>query len=113
LKRTAQALWLLMVQARDGSVWLTKRPNTGIWAGLYCPPVFESREALDAAAGSRASLTDDEPFVHVLTHKDLHLHPVRATFAKSGLRDATGNWFTSEQWPQLGLPAPIRKLLAG
>jgi A/G-specific adenine glycosylase len=111
LKRSAQALWLLMAQARDGSVWLAKRPNTGIWAGLYCPPVFESREALDAAAGSRVSLTDDEPFTHVLTHKDLHLHPVRATFAKSRLNDATGSWFASDEWPHLGLPAPVRKLL--
>jgi hypothetical protein len=24
-----------------------------------------------------------------------------------------GAWFGAAQWPQLGLPAPVRKLLAG
>ena len=38
LKRSAQSLWLLRAQTRDGAVWLQKRPSPGIWAGLYCLP---------------------------------------------------------------------------
>ena len=48
LKRSAESLWLLHAQGPDGSVWLQKRPTPGVWAGLYCLPVFPSREALAA-----------------------------------------------------------------
>jgi A/G-specific adenine glycosylase len=115
LKRSALALWLLRARTADGSVWLVKRPPTGIWAGLYCLPVFESRDALQAAVSGRgrAELVDEAPFVHVLTHKDLHLHPVGARISITSMRDAQGAWFASGEWPQLGLPAPIRRLLAG
>jgi A/G-specific adenine glycosylase len=113
LKRTAQALWLLRAQAADGSVWLEKRPPAGIWGGLHCLPVFDSREALQAAvpARTRARLRDEAPFLHVLTHKDLHLHPVAAQVPQASMRNAEGAWFASDEWAQLGLPAPIRRLL--
>lgn len=113
LRRTAQSLWML--QADDGAdrVWLEKRPARGIWAGLYSLPVFDSREALLAALSpaERASVVDAPAFLHVLTHKDLHLHPVRIASEGRSLGD-TGAWFAAETWTALGLPAPVRKLLA-
>jgi A/G-specific adenine glycosylase len=55
----------------------------------------------------------------VLTHKDLHLSPWVAGFThgqampKATSPDAAaGAWFGPLAWPDLGLPAPIRKLLA-
>ncbi|HZY19938.1 MAG TPA: A/G-specific adenine glycosylase [Ramlibacter sp.] len=113
LKRSSQSLWLLRAQADDGSVWLEKRPVPGVWAGLYCLPLFDSREALEAAvpAADRAALLDEAAFLHVLTHKDLHLHPVRAQFAADGWSRAEGGWFAPAQWPSLGLPTPVRRLL--
>ena len=67
-----------------------------------------------------------KPFKHVLTHKDMHLSPVLAGFsAKQEMPSAPasasiasepevhGAWFAPGDWPGLGLPAPIRKLLAG
>ena len=115
LKRSAQSLWLLRAQAHDGSIWLEKRPIPGVWGGLYCLPVFETRAALEAALPVRArpGLKNDKPFVHVLTHKDLHLHPVGVRLGAASLPRFDGAWFAAGQWPELGLPAPIRKLLAG
>ncbi len=112
LKRTAQSLWLLRAHGVDGSVWLEKRPATGIWAGLYCFPAFESRDELQASlpAPAHPALEDAPAFLHVLTHKDLHLHPVGARL-KDPLLGREGAWFAQEQWRGLGLPAPIRKLL--
>ena len=64
-------------------------------------------------------------FVHVLTHKDLHLHPVivgfpaahdmpsRSAATAASEPTSAGAWFAPHEWPRLGLPAPIRKLLAG
>jgi A/G-specific adenine glycosylase len=114
LKRTAQSLWLLRAQAEDGSVWLHKRPAPGVWAGLYCLPLFDSREALEDALppAARGALREQAPFVHVLTHKDLHLHPVEAPLVARDWQAGEGGWFSPAQWPALGLPAPVRKLLA-
>ena len=114
LKRSAQSLWLLHARTNDGAVWLEKRPTPGVWAGLYCLPLFDSREALaEALPTSAREMAHDAPaFVHVLTHKDLHLHPVQASVSRRALRREEGGWFTPQQWPDLGLPAPVRKLLA-
>ena len=40
LKRSVEHLSLLWAQKPDGSVWLERRPETGVWGGLYCLPVF-------------------------------------------------------------------------
>jgi A/G-specific adenine glycosylase len=113
LKRSAQSLWLLLARSRNGSIWLEKRPPSGIWGGLYCPPVFESRDALAAALplAARRALREEAPFVHVLTHKDLHLHPITAALPKAALGAAAGTWFDRVECLALGLPAPVRKLI--
>ena len=121
LKRSAQSISLLWAQRPDGSVWLEKRPATGIWSGLYCLPVFDSDDAFksllpESLVGRIEALP---AFVHVLTHKDLYLSPWIAGFQAdqpmpesmvSESRPAA--WFSPQAWPVLGLPAPIRKLLS-
>jgi A/G-specific adenine glycosylase len=116
LKRSSEQLWLLQAVTRKGDVWLMQRPQTGVWAGLYCLPVFESYEALRAALPAKhyAQLQDGEVFKHVLTHKDLHIHPVQLrlpTSVKLGAAMGEGQWVAEADWPALGLPAPVRKLL--
>jgi A/G-specific adenine glycosylase len=112
-KRGAESLWLLHAQAGDGSVWLQKRPTPGVWAGLYCLPVFGSRDALEAVLPQpvRSDLRDVVPFMHVLTHKDLHLHPVQAVLPAGWSAQEEGAWFGPREWPALGLPAPVRRFL--
>jgi A/G-specific adenine glycosylase len=113
LKRSAQSLWLLWAQTREGQVWLLKRPPKGVWASLYCLPVFDSREALEdvVPARYRNALNDAPAFLHVLTHKDLHLHPVCVTLPAHARACGEGDWIAADAWPPLGLPSPIRKLL--
>ena len=113
LKRSAQALWLLWARTEDASVWLSRRPTPGVWAGLYCFPLFDSRQALETAitGGAHAALHDLPPFTHVLTHKDLHLHPVQIQVETTEVIGSPGAWIAAHQWPHLGLPAPVRKLL--
>ena len=113
LKRSSQMIWLLWAQTTDSSVWLTKRPIPGVWGGLYCFPLFDSRETLEESVPPdlRPALEDQPSISHVLTHKDLYLHPVRLTMNSQDLADFAGIWAATDQWPDLGLPAPIRKLL--
>lgn len=114
LKRSAQSIWLLWAQTRDGAVWLGKRPDQGVWAGLYCLPWFDSRGDLQAAvpAGFHPDLRDEPAFKHVLTHKDLYLHPVKVHLPRSAMAGKDGSWTNDDEWPDLGLPAPVRKLLS-
>ncbi len=116
LKRSSEQLWLLQAQTTKDDVWLMQRPQTGVWAGLYCLPVFESFEVLQSAlpAKYRAQLQEGGVFKHVLTHKDLHMHPVQLTLPSpvkllAGMGE--GQWVAKADWPALGLPAPVRKLL--
>jgi A/G-specific adenine glycosylase len=114
LRRSAQSLWMLKARDGQGRVWLEKRPSRGIWAGLYCLPVYESRSSLmeGLAPDARGTAHDGGAFVHVLTHKDLHLHPVSVHCAAEQSPTESGHWFEAGEWPALGLPAPVRKLLA-
>jgi A/G-specific adenine glycosylase len=113
LKRTAQTIWMLWAVADDGALWLGQRPTPGVWAGLYCFALFDDRASLQAVLppALQSSLQDDPVVKHVLTHKDLYLHPVRVTLQRCSQPGVDGAWFGANQWPQLGLPAPIRKLL--
>lgn len=122
LKRSVQMLGLLWARRPDGSVWLERRPDQGIWGGLYCLPVFGTEDAildsLPERLKRRAAVLG--PVKHVLTHKDLQLYPVVVQFSPTDRMPVgravptapkTGGWFAVNEWPALGLPAPIRKLL--
>lgn len=119
LKRSTQAIWLLWAQTADGAVWLDKRPTPGVWAGLHCLPLFESEDALKGALkeavplSSHAALRALPVITHVLTHKDLYLHVWRLDLADPCAVWDAGRWVLGSDWPALGLPAPIRKLLQG
>ncbi|QNP48035.1 A/G-specific adenine glycosylase [Diaphorobacter aerolatus] len=116
LKRSAHSWWLLLARDEAGRLWLERRPQTGIWAGLYCPPVFDERALLEHAAGSAAQLVDLPVVTHVLTHRDLYLHPVVAEASarppRVGEAVEGAGFFAPSAWADLGLPAPVRKLLA-
>ncbi len=75
IRRSSESWWLLLLRDPLGRIALHRRLSRGIWAGLYCPPVFtDESAALASLPAGAALLRADAPFVHVLTHKDLHLH---------------------------------------
>jgi A/G-specific adenine glycosylase len=114
LKRSSATLWLLWAQRADGAVWLSQRPTPGVWAGLYCLPAFATDAALldSLPARARGCVQFEPTFTHVLTHRDLFLHPVKVMLPDSTSPAGEGAWHALEQALRLGLPAPVRKLLA-
>jgi A/G-specific adenine glycosylase len=112
-----QATLLLVTNAR-GEVLLEQRPPSGIWGGLWTLP-----EAQDGAAAQwcrRRGLTlQDETAWPTLRHTFSHFHldisplHVRVDEAGSAVMEAGGAvWYKTELCDQLGLPAPIKRLLA-
>jgi A/G-specific adenine glycosylase len=112
LKRSSATLWLLWAVNGQGQVWLQKRPQKGIWAGLFSLPVLDSEAELLAAWPQGRDAVYVEPWKHVLTHRDLHLHPVRLSGQGQHPPACEGQWVDASAWPGLGLPAPIRQLLS-
>ena len=111
LKRSSATLWLLWAVNGQGQIWLQKRPDQGIWAGLFSLPVFDSEVDLLAAWEQGADPQYIAPWKHVLTHRDLHLHPVRMLGSVLSAPSCPGQWVDADAWPLMGLPAPIRTLL--
>ncbi len=120
LKRgVREHVWLWL--AWRGSVWLVKRPDRGVWAGLWSLPELPSRDALQAATLDWPGRAEWLPsFVHTLTHLDWTLHPVRWTVPASAIEAQVeactaafpeGRWFSADDALAAGLPAPLRKLL--
>jgi A/G-specific adenine glycosylase len=117
LKRGRRQHALLWLQ-RAGKLWLTQRPQTGVWAGLWSLPEFDASEALQAATAGWPGSGEWLPTIeHTLTHFDWTLHPLRWTLPVRGTADfvdaalAPGRWVTLEQALQLGLAAPVRRLI--
>lgn len=114
LKRGARENALLLLQ-RGPEVWLQQRPATGVWAGLWTPPLFESSTAIEETTvrwpGQGAWLPTLQ---HALTHFDWTLHPLHWRWparSKAAVPLAEGRWFTLPDALALGLPAPVRRLL--
>lgn len=119
VKRRHESWWLLLLRGASAAggerLWLVRRPSTGIWAGLYCPPVFDSEAALIDALPTpwRDSLRELEPVAHSLTHRELRLHPRLLVLDVPGPGPAglEGGWIDAEALHSHGLPAPVRVLL--
>jgi len=123
LERKIVTLALLLAGDGAGRVWLAPQTLSedilgGIWQGLYTLPVFENQDALLAAlpAAARRRVHWRAPIRHVLTHRVLDLRVARVDWPdKMGQTMPApaleGRWFAPQEWPALGLPAPIARLL--
>jgi len=118
LKRRHESWWLLLLRQTgpDGltRLWLERRPVPGIWAGLFCPPVFESEAALVASLplAVQAELQALQPVAHSLTHRELRLHPVLIEAGEAPPpQGSRGQWVQASALQAHGLPAPVRLML--
>lgn len=76
-------------------IWLTQRPDSGIWGGLWTPPITE----LDAPPVEAPS------HIHQLTHRRLHLYAYQCESEPVG----AGRWVPSIEG--YALPTGIHRLL--
>lgn len=111
---------MLIVRDANGRVLLERRPPTGVWARLWSLPETEDADAAQAHLLRRHDVHADparalDGFVHTFSHYHLQITPLLLDGAGPAKavadRDDSG-WFTTAELGSLGLPAPVRKLLA-
>lgn len=128
--------WLLIQASQNQEICLTQRPQKGIWGGLWSLPEFESLLACEQYLESQGTPADTliewDSFRHTFSHYHLDIHPIYVkTNAKTQLNVAeTQKKYTAQarelemsampsDWyslaslldNQVGLPAPVTKLL--
>ena len=114
-RRHHALLWL----ERGDRLWLTQRPANGVWAALWSLPEYDSAEALQALTAAWPGQGEWLPKIeHALTHFDWTLQPLRWGLpSKSGVSAVEANlppgrWVTRDEALAMGIPAPVRRLLA-
>jgi A/G-specific adenine glycosylase len=121
LKRSRRSHALLWLQRHD-QVYLVQRAAKGVWAGLWSLPEFDSVQALTEASTAWPGQGEWlQPIQHVLTHFDWTLTPLNWHLSdaahEAGTDDAAlpglppGRWVPLTEALNLGLPAPVRRLL--
>lgn len=104
----------------ENRVLLQKRTGPGVWNGLWSLPEAPDADALETFTQRHLSTQDDAQalpaFEHVFSHYRLSIHPHRHDRVKERPHVADNapelRWAAPVEWPDIGLPAPVRKLLS-
>ncbi len=110
-----RAVFLILMHGND--ILLEKRPSSGIWGGLWCPPQFDDEvgakgwfmlHGMDASEGVRL-----ETFTHIFSHFKLHITPLKIQLARKSLQvaQAASIWLDVEEALGAAIPTPVRAML--
>jgi A/G-specific adenine glycosylase len=116
--RRSREIFMLVAMRNDGSILLERRPETGIWGGLWCLPEFETVSAASLYAGHTLHAPQAQPKAlsiveHAFTHFDLVITPLLTRCeGQAGVMDTIATlWYNTRDPARIGLPAPIKTLL--
>lgn len=108
----------MLIARQKNLVLLVKRPASGIWGGLWSFPEFaDDASPADMLAqlglkhaGKALTLNS---FRHTFSHFHLDITPLiaRVTPSADAIAEASAAWYNLADARQLGLPAPVVKLL--
>ncbi|MGB5326430.1 MAG: NUDIX domain-containing protein, partial [Pseudomonadales bacterium] len=115
---------MLMIENARGELLLYKRPPAGIWGGLWSlPEQQQMTQPLQALLGAHSEGHVEWPVLrHSFTHFHLDITAVQHTLAPpAGKTNTTAAaimeapdwlWYNVDHPADIGLPAPVSKLLA-
>ena len=117
-KTSPQKQIMMLILLKAGEVMLEKRPQTGIWAGLWSLPEIDVAEIATGAALLKFGLTTEPeetlPIVnHAFTHFKLAIHPQPLQVIKQKLQanQAAHIWLPISDAIEAAIPTPVRKIL--
>ena len=108
---------MLLIENREGELLLEKRPNSGLWGGLWSFPECDHDKAeaalavLGIIAVNRKTLP---PFRHTFTHFHLDITPILVKSSpKSHQVSEPGRtvWYSVDQPLEIGLTGPVTKII--
>jgi A/G-specific adenine glycosylase len=110
---------LIILQNKAGEILLEKRPGAGIWGGLWCLPAWDETMELSLWCKQVFGLTIKNPqtlpeFRHTFSHYHYQITPilVQATLTKHCVNESKPLlWYNTAKPANVGLAAPIKKLL--
>ncbi len=119
-KTPTRELTMLIARDMHGRILLERRPPTGVWARLWSLPEGEDIAQASRAIVDRPSIDSDRLTVlpelaHAFSHYKLRITPMLLQIDNVENRiadDPDRGWFAPYELEELGLPAPVRKLLA-
>ena len=112
VKQRPDERWVvLQIINEDNEILLMQRPMSGVWGGLYTPPIGSSLSEIGKKLAIREVLDADYQgeLMHAISHFKVHLEHYLLKI-RSNDRPALGEWHSLNLF-QKGLPAPIQKLL--
>jgi len=111
---------MLMIYNTEKEVALYRRPESGIWGGLWSlPEIAEDESAEDYALeqfGEVERLQNREKIKHVFSHYTLFIQPVEIWLKRTPskiMENQRQLWYNPHFPHELGLAAPVKKLLHG
>ena len=117
--RRTRSVFMVVALNEDGSVLLERRPESGVWGGLWCLPEFDTASAAEGFIRHSLVTSRVEPqplraIEHAFTHFSLTISPllVRCAGAAAVVEQGTSLWYNVRAPARIGLPAPITALLA-
>lgn len=117
--RRTRSVFMVVALDETGSVLLERRPDSGVWGGLWCLPEFDTATAAQAFIRHALLTRGIEPqplstVEHAFTHFSLIISPllVRCAGAAAVMEEGASLWYNIRAPARIGLPAPITTLLA-
>lgn len=111
-------LILLKADAEKSKVMLEKRPQMGIWAGLWSLPEIAATDVATEAAFTKFGITSEAeetlPIVnHAFTHYKLAIYPqpLQVISQKIPVNYVNNIWLPIDEAIAAAIPTPVRKIL--
>ena len=109
----------LMVGSQNGDIWLERRPNSGIWGGLWCfpelpPEANTSHWCLDRWGVEPLEGHAWPVFRHTFSHYHLDIQPLQLILPNNPetvMEAGQQLWYNTGQPAKIGLAAPVASLL--
>jgi A/G-specific adenine glycosylase len=113
-----KSIQLLVLMNQQEQLLLEKRPQTGIWGGLWSLPELATNESVVLHIEQRfsaqvSSVIPLSSFRHTFSHYHLDISPSQIQMAAANwiMEGDKYQWFSQQEALALGLPAPVRSIL--
>jgi A/G-specific adenine glycosylase len=106
-----KSIYFAVILNRDGDTLLQKRPEQGIWGGLWSFIEAETVSAFfELSYLEEQDWTELPTFSHTFTHFKLHITPILFELARKPRLNANQIWYNSDNHT-VGLAKPVSKIL--